>query len=168
MTTSELDEALISGTISAQYAQFLRNTKWYQHAREHNAAELGYLTLGLAGESGEFTDAFKKIVRECGFNDDTGFTDQMMVPGVRDKLKSELGDALWYLTNICDFLGITIEDLMVSNTVKLYKRIHERGYTHMMENEGAEVKWPFGSLIPPPDLQVDGIDIVKREGESDE
>ncbi len=124
--------------ITTEYRNFLRDTSWYTHSHEHNAAELAYLCLGLAGESGEFIDVVKKVVREVGFTDDESFQVHMQLSGVRGKLISELGDVLWYLTRIADFLNLTLEELMISNTHKLYQRLLEKGKI----NE-KDTPWPF-------------------------
>lgn len=119
-----------------EYCRFLKDTRWYVHAGEHNAPELSYLTLGLAGEAGEFTDEVKKIVRECGFANDKGFVQLMQEPGHRTKLLNELGDVLWYITNLAMFLGESPVSLMVYNTYKLHNRLTERSDLPTPE-------WPF-------------------------
>ena len=44
----------------------------------------------------------------------------------RQSLKSELGDVLWYLTQICTELGLTLEEVADTNIEKLSSR-QERG-----------------------------------------
>jgi NTP pyrophosphatase (non-canonical NTP hydrolase) len=41
-------------------------------------------------------------------------------------LKSELGDVLWYLTQICTELNLTMEEVAEANLVKLFSRL-DRG-----------------------------------------
>ncbi len=110
-----------------EYLGFLRDTKWYAHANQKDSKELAYLTLGLVGEAGEFADEFKKVIRECGFDNFDGFQN-LMGTGYdhKKKLVAELGDVLWYMANLCTFLGITLEDLMVRNTYKLHTRLIEK------------------------------------------
>ena len=108
-------------TLTFEYTDYQIKTTWYAHANENNAPELSYLALGLAGEAGEFADAVKKLVREVGQRDDDAYYREMKLH-VRDKLIDELGDVLWYLNKLTTFFGLTIEDLMIANTVKLHER----------------------------------------------
>ena len=47
----------------------------------------------------------------------------------RDALKGELGDVLWYLTQICTNLDLTLEEVAEANLDKLFSRL-ERGVIH--------------------------------------
>ena len=76
-----------------------------------------YPTLGLANEAGEVAGKIKKIFRDKGG-----------VIGEEDRqaLKYELGDVLWYLTQICTELNLTLEEVAAANLEKLFSRL-ERG-----------------------------------------
>ncbi|XKT74579.1 MAG: nucleoside triphosphate pyrophosphohydrolase family protein [Patescibacteria group bacterium UBA2163] len=74
---------------------------------------LMYLSMGLAGESGEVVEKLKKVVR----NDDGVVTDEK-----REDLKKELGDVLWYLSQFADALGISFDDVAEANIAKLADR----------------------------------------------
>src|SRR5690606_10301927 len=76
-----------------------------------------YPTLGLTGEAGEVAEKIKKI-----FRDKEG---QFSAEDL-DLIKKELGDVLWYLTQIATDLGISLEDVAKHNIEKLYSRL-ERG-----------------------------------------
>ena len=76
-----------------------------------------YPTLGLVNEAGEVAGKIKKIFRDKGGA--IGDAD-------REALKYELGDVLWYLTQICTELGLTLEDVAAANIEKLFSRL-ERG-----------------------------------------
>ena len=76
-----------------------------------------YPTLGLTNEAGEVAGKVKKIFRDHG--------GQISVED-REALKHELGDVLWYLTQICTELGLTLEEVAEANLVKLFSRL-ERG-----------------------------------------
>ena len=43
--------------------------------------------------------------------------------------KYELGDVLWYLTQICTELGLTLQEVASANVEKLYSRL-ERDQIH--------------------------------------
>lgn len=72
-----------------------------------------YPTLGLANEAGEVAGKVKKIFRDR--NGEISETD-------RESLKQELGDVLWYLTQICTELNLTLEEVAEANLVKLFSR----------------------------------------------
>lgn len=74
---------------------------------------LSYVVLGLTNESGEVAGKLKKCIR-----DNQGIISQE----IKNQLRDELGDVLWYLANICDLLGITLEDVADHNISKLLSR----------------------------------------------
>src|SRR3990167_2819643 len=76
-----------------------------------------YPTLGLAGESGEVSDKIKKILR-----DDNGSPSSDRV----EDLKKELGDVLWYLSQLSTELGLSLEDIANANLDKLLSRKDRR------------------------------------------
>ena len=83
----------------------------------HTDHPIVYPTLGLANEAGEVAGKIKKIFRDkAGVIGDSD----------RDALKQELGDVLWYLTQICTELDLTLEEVAAANIEKLASR-KERG-----------------------------------------
>ena len=73
-----------------------------------------YPTLGLVGESGEVAEKIKKILR-----DKNGYLDKKS----KLAIKKELGDVLWYLSNLCDELGFSLNDVAKKNLEKLNLRL---------------------------------------------
>ena len=78
---------------------------------EHN--ELFHLVLGLTGETGEVAEKFKKLVRD---------KDSDIKQLDLNDMSKELGDVLWYLAVLADFLGISLEDIAQTNLTKLADR----------------------------------------------
>lgn len=76
-----------------------------------------YPTLGLVNEAGEVAGKIKKIFRDKGGT---------ISEEDRQALKYELGDVLWYLTQICTELGLSLEEVAQANLEKLFSRL-ERG-----------------------------------------
>ena len=72
-----------------------------------------YPTLGLVGEAGEVADKVKKILR-----DKNGLFDKES----KDAIKFELGDVLWYISQLSSELGYDLEDVANSNLRKLKSR----------------------------------------------
>jgi NTP pyrophosphatase (non-canonical NTP hydrolase) len=76
-----------------------------------------YPTLGLVNEAGEVAGKIKKLFRDKG---------GVVGEADREALKAELGDVLWYLTQICTNLDLTLEEVAEANLDKLFSRL-ERG-----------------------------------------
>ncbi len=68
-----------------------------------------YPAIGLAGEVGEVLNKIQKVAR-----------DRTEVN--KEDLKSELGDVLWYLSQLAEELGISMEDVAAHNLEKLRDR----------------------------------------------
>lgn len=68
--------------------------------------ELFHLLLGLVGETGEVAEKFKKLVRDK--NSDLEQLD-------KDNIAKELGDILWYVAVLADFLDLSLEDIANMN-----------------------------------------------------
>jgi NTP pyrophosphatase (non-canonical NTP hydrolase) len=92
----------------SEYQRFSRRTAEYP--RE---AWLAYPALGLAGEAGEVAEHVKKIIR-----DDAG----AISPERRESLSKELGDVLWYVTQLASELELELEDIARANLEKLLSR----------------------------------------------
>jgi NTP pyrophosphatase (non-canonical NTP hydrolase) len=73
-----------------------------------------YPTLGLANEVGEVAGKIKKIFRDRG---------GVITTEDREALKQELGDVLWYFTQICTELDLTLEEVAEANLAKLFSRL---------------------------------------------
>jgi NTP pyrophosphatase (non-canonical NTP hydrolase) len=76
-----------------------------------------YPTLGLMGESGEVCEKIKKVIR-----DDQG----KVSPEKKEEIKKELGDILWYLSQLSKELGLKLSEVAEGNLEKLASR-KERG-----------------------------------------
>jgi NTP pyrophosphatase (non-canonical NTP hydrolase) len=70
-----------------------------------------YPTLGLAGESGEVAEKVKKFIRDKTTTED-----------LKSALVKELGDVLWYISNIASDLDISLEEIVEINLIKLADR----------------------------------------------
>ncbi len=79
-----------------------------------------YPTLGLVGESGEVAEKIKKVIRDKnGLMDDSSKMD----------VKKELGDVLWYLSQLATELNLSLDDIADENLQKLSSRM-ERNKLH--------------------------------------
>ena len=72
-----------------------------------------YPTLGLTGEAGEVADKVKKVLRdkEGVFDDDA-----------KEAIMLELGDVLWYVSQLSSELGFQLEQVAKMKLEKLSSR----------------------------------------------
>lgn len=75
--------------------------------------ELLHLVLGLVGESGEVAEKFKKWVRDLD-------SEESRID--RADIAKELGDVLWYLAVLADYLDLSLDDIATANLTKLASR----------------------------------------------
>lgn len=91
-----------------EYQRICRTTAIY-------TTQVVYPALGLAGEAGEVCEKVKKWLRDEG-----GVT-----PMPEDRLRAlekELGDVLWYVSNIASDLGLSLGQVAQANVDKLASR----------------------------------------------
>lgn len=91
------------------YQRQARNTALYPDLGSNPI----YPALGLCGEAGEVADKVKKVLR-----DEAGvFSDER-----RQAIALELGDVLWYVSQLADELGFSLETVAQANLDKLASR----------------------------------------------
>ena len=91
------------------YQKKARLTAQYPNLGSNNI----YPTLGLVGEAGEVAEKVKKVIR-----DKKGIFDEES----KNVIKKELGDVLWYLSNLCDEFNFSFEEVAIQNLEKLNLR----------------------------------------------
>ena len=67
------------------------------------------MIMGMNGEVGELTDLFKKNMFQGH---------ELHICQIID----ELGDIMFYVVNLCNMLGVNMEDVLEYNVAKLQKR----------------------------------------------
>lgn len=72
-----------------------------------------YPMIGLSGEAGEVANKVKKI-----FRDDNG----ILTEERKNEINHELGDLLWYMSQLATDLGISLDDIAIENLKKLAAR----------------------------------------------
>lgn len=108
---------MVTFTLS-KHKEAIMNFQEYQQTSQLTAGHLNggdpilnvaISALGLVGESGEVSEHIKKFTGH-GHNLD------------KDKVTKELGDVLWYLTDLATQLDIKLEDVALTNIKKLQNR----------------------------------------------
>ena len=89
--------------------------------RNPHKEELVNYALGIAGEAGEVADLVKKA-RFHGHAID------------KETVAKELGDVLWYVSNLARLAGVDLEDVAAMNIEKLKKRYPEGFSTEASQN----------------------------------
>lgn len=84
-----------------------------------------YLALGLNGESGEVAEIIKKIVRKQMPFDILKDQTILEPDSLRQQIKAELGDVLWYVAQICEQANLDLEEVAQANVDKLTQRTKE-------------------------------------------
>ena len=91
------------------YQKKARETAKYPNLGSNNI----YPTLGLVGEAGEVAEKVKKVIRDKNsiFDEESKLA-----------IKKELGDVLWYLSNLCTEFNFSLDDVALDNLEKLKLR----------------------------------------------
>lgn len=98
-----------------EYQKKSRETALYPNSGDN----LPYLALGITGEAGEVSEKVKKFIRD-GRSASIADLDEEQ----KKNLAYEVGDVLWYITQIATELGIDLEDIAKMNIEKTHSRKH--------------------------------------------
>ena len=104
----QASESTSRGMSAASYQEA---TKQFAIYPSEKAIE--YLALGLSSEAGEVCGKVKKFIR-----------DKTELEDLIESLNAELSDVLWYISQLCNTLGLSLEDVMQYNIDKLQSRAY--------------------------------------------
>lgn len=107
------------------FEEYMELAKRTAQTYENKDITLAVLGMGLAGESGELTDLLKKVV---------GHGHQLDLKHVT----KELGDVLWYWSELCRFFDLNPSDVAAANIEKLKARYGDRFSEEASKNRKAE------------------------------
>ncbi len=99
-----------------EYQKLSRETAIYPN-KDNNFV---YPTLGLSGETGEIAEKIKKVLRD---------SEGSVSEKTKQELEKELGDVLWYLSQLATELGLSLDEIASLNIEKLKSR-QKRGEVH--------------------------------------
>lgn len=97
-----------------EYQKLSRRTAKYPNIGKKEEDNFLYPVLGLLGESGEVAEKVKKL-----FRDDAGVLSEER----KEMIKKELGDVLWYLSQIATDFKLDLDEIARNNIEKLYSRL---------------------------------------------
>lgn len=104
-----------------EYQRESRKTAIYPNAGENFI----YPTLGLCGEAGEVAEKMKKILRD---------SHGIISYEKREEIRKELGDVLWYLSQISSELNLPLEEVAQKNLEKLFSRMERNALSGSGDN----------------------------------
>jgi len=84
--------------------------------------------LGVSGEAGDIASCIKKLVFHK--ND-----------AIKDGIKENIGDMMWYVSMICNSLGWDFEKILDENIKKLKERYSQGFSEKEAQREGTMIKW---------------------------
>lgn len=99
-----------------EYQKQSRKTAIYPNINDNYI----YPTLGLVGEAGEIAEKVKKIMRDDG---------GVITEEKKQELSKELGDVLWYVSQLASEFELSLEDVANLNIEKIRSR-KQRGKIH--------------------------------------
>ena len=77
--------------------------------------EISTWGMGIAGEAGDVASCIKKTF--------------IHKKDVKDGIRENIGDTMWYIAMICNFMGWSLDEILEENYEKLKERFPE-GFTH--------------------------------------
>ena len=102
----------VTSPASSDIAQLMRRLTDLEVEQDCDVPHLLTAALGLAAESGEFTEVVKKMILQGKpYNEENVF-----------HLKRELGDICWYIAQACMALDTTFDEIIEMNVEKLQAR----------------------------------------------
>jgi len=82
--------------------------------------------LGISGEAGDIASCIKKTFAHK--------------KDVREGIKENIGDMMWYTAMICNYFGWDMQDILNQNITKLKERYGDKGFNYDSVNRDM-VKW---------------------------
>lgn len=91
-----------------EYQALARRT---QNGKLTKAKKADHAMFGMVAEVGEIASIFQHAIQDG--------------TGDRGNLSKEIGDLFWFIAELCDVFGFSIDEIMQSNIDKLKKRYPE-------------------------------------------
>ena len=95
------------------YQEAAKECDLFRRTGDYNTVAFIEKVLGLVGEAGETADKVKKILRD---------KEGMISEGDKREVVKELGDVLWYVAMIAEYLEVPLKEVAETNIEKLRSR----------------------------------------------
>lgn len=99
-----------------EYQEEAHKTAVYE--KGNRKEDLVYLALGISGEAGEIANKIKKMLRGDYGQGDITFA--KVISNI--EVLGELGDILWYLSEMARHIGVSLNEVAIYNLDKLKSR----------------------------------------------
>lgn len=107
---SKAETGSASGYTFDNYQEDTGTTAIYPEAGSNSIGSIDYCIFGLIGEAGEIANKWKKFHRD-GYDE-----------SIKNDVIAELGDVLWYVSQLATELDIKLGDIAADNIRKLADR----------------------------------------------
>ena len=153
--------------------EYQKEAKASSHVEQgSDISNLLILGLGIAGEAGEVADEIKKLFRDHNAE---------MTEAWKMRVGHELGDALWYISQIASMAGFSLEEVARDNIAKI--RARKRGKDLPFEQTVEELQamglkirrlglqkrifFPDGRIVLDGDVELNRLmdDVEQRRGQ---
>jgi NTP pyrophosphatase (non-canonical NTP hydrolase) len=116
----------VTSTATKELDTFISRVEEFQEGDPDWSEPQRLLTgaIGICSEGGELLDLVKKIL----------FQGKEPTPEIREKIKLELGDVMWYVQQVLISMDWSLEEVLAENTKKLSGRYPEGFSTEKSEN----------------------------------
>lgn len=135
-----------------EYQKEARKTNRIRCNDEHDSNLIGDIVplLGLSGEAGELLTEYKKKLRD-------GDAHQTFP----NRIKEELGDILWYMSNLADRFEISLEEIAKYNIQKTKKRFIDSCSFEDVNNLPRKQQFPKIFTVNFKEVTIEGIKKIR-------
>ncbi len=100
------------------------------HGNDFNLPRVLSGAIGMSSESGELLEIIKKVL----------FQGKELTDENRESMIKELGDVMWYVTQTCLGLGVSLDEVLQKNITKLSARYPDQTFdVWYSENRAEEI-----------------------------
>ncbi len=112
-----LIEDISLGGFWADFNEYQKESKVTDTKVVINDSRLAFYALGISDEAGEVAGKVKKLYRD---------KNAVLTEEYKKEIIKEIGDVLWYMSQMCTYLGVNLEEVAKNNLEKIKSR-HARG-----------------------------------------
>jgi NTP pyrophosphatase (non-canonical NTP hydrolase) len=111
--------------IKMDFVEYQEKSKQTDMGTVIKDSKIAYYALGLVDEAGEVAGKIKKLYRDY---------DGELTNEYKAEIKKEIGDVIWYLSQLCTKLDLSFEEVAQANMDKLLDRLERNKITGNGDN----------------------------------